>query len=125
MYTTPFYKKPFSLSATSALNTEPLPAGTILVQRSANHSKQPPTNGEHYEFTETFNARAELYALLRVTYRVEDWGSVTLDDAPIMDLTHEAEAPTGAYGGHVAWAKTCTYPILFGEHTLVFIYLDL
>ncbi len=122
MSTTPLYTKPFNIPAGTSLNDEPLPAGTILVQRSANHSKQPPTNGEHYEFTETFNARAELYALLRVTYRVEDWGSVTLDSAPIMDLTYTAEAPTGTYGGHVAWQKTHTCPILFGEHTLEFIY---
>ena len=55
MSTVPHYKKWFADSAIATSNSlRNLYPGQILASGTANHSKNPPTNRESYQFDETF-----------------------------------------------------------------------
>ena len=58
---------------------------------------------ETFQFNEKFTIPSEVYALLRVSYRVEDWGYVELNGGRIIDLTYAKEGSSGSYGGHTEW----------------------
>ena len=96
--------------------------GQLLASGAANHSKNPPTNGESFQFNEKFTIPSEVYALLRVSYRVEDWGYVELNGDCIIDLTYAKEGSSGSYGGHTEWGEEYSTIIIFGEHELFFSY---
>ena len=133
----PTYKKWFNglpVEPTVEVETSTVVEGQIFAFGSASHNQAPPTNGENYDFTETINIPwredeqgnpKPILTNLRVSYRVEDWGDVYLDDELLIDLTSREEGVTGQWGGHTAWKKSKSATIASGEHTLEFSYQNI
>lgn len=133
----PTYKKWFNglpVEPTVEVETSTVVEGQIFAFGSASHNQAPPTNGENYDFTETINIPwredeqgnpKPILTNLRVSYRVEDWGDVYLDDELLIDLTSREEGTTGQWGGHTAWKKSKSATIASGEHTLEFSYQNI
>lgn len=137
MKSIPTYKKWFNglpVEPTVEVETSTVVEGQIFAFGSARHNQAPPTNGENYDFTETINIPwredeqgnpKPILTNLRVSYRVEDWGDVYLDDELLIDLTSREEGVTGQWGGHTAWKKSNSATISSGEHTLEFSYQNI
>ncbi|MGN0810298.1 MAG: hypothetical protein ACI4PY_02240, partial [Akkermansia muciniphila] len=137
MKSIPTYKKWFNGSAAvpaAEVETTTVVNGQILASGSANYNQSPPTNGESEDYTETVDIPwvedeqgnpKSILANLQVSYRVEDWGDVCLDDELLIDLTSREEGTTGQWGGHTAWKKSKSATIASGEHTLDFSYQNI
>ena len=137
MNNTPNYRKWFNGSTVvpaAEVETTTVVKGQILASGSANHNQAPPTNGESDDYTETVkipwveNEQGKpksILANLQVSYRVEDWGDVWLDNQLLIDLTSREEGTTGQWGGHTAWKKSNSATISSGEHTLEFSYQNI
>ena len=137
MKNTPNYQKWFNGSSAvpaAEIETTTVVPGQVLAGNSGNRNQAPPTNGESYDIVEGVNIPwttdeqgniKPVTANLQVSYRVEDWGEVLLDDELIIDLTSRIEGSTGQWGGHTAWGKSSSAAISSGEHTLEFSYQNI
>ena len=106
-------------------------AGSLADGARAHAGQSPPTHALQDKVTipvsVPFGVDAEgnprpILARISATFRVEDWGFVTVDGKSILDMTRSRETP-GIYGGHPTWpAETASEVVASGEHVLEFHY---
>ena len=106
-------------------------AGEIIASGSGNRNQSPPTHALQdmvsIPISVPFGVDAQgnsrpILARISATFRVEDWGFVTVDGKRILDMTSSRES-AGIYGGHPTWpAETASAVVASGEHVLEFHY---
>ena len=109
----------------------PVQAGDVIASGSGNRNQSPPTHALQDKVTIPISVPSgvdaegnprPILARISATFRVEDWGFVTVDGKRILDMTSARESP-GIYGGHPAWpAETASAVVASGEHVLEFHY---
>lgn len=128
---TPSYTKAVTVPTNIPSSSSPFPGeGAIIASIAENRNQAPPTNGETINFTSEYRVPMGSYseeqgcalplpALLKVNYRVEDWGHICLDGSEdrFIDLTSAIE-PAGVHGGHHAWEKCNNAVVFTGDHII-------
>ncbi len=137
MNTTPDYRKWCNGAAISqsgsAADASTVTPGYVFDKQSKNRNQNPPTNNESFTITETVfiptlmneqGMPTPVAAKLFVNYRVEDWGTASVNGTKIIDLTTATEA-AASYGGHAAWSGSHSSVIMSGVNDLVFTYKNI
>ena len=131
MNTTPFYKKAVTVPVTASSDSAFPGEGKLFAAISRNYNQAPPTYQTEANYSADFSIPVgapateggdafPIPAMVDITYRVEDWGYVALDDSPdkFIDLTMAKDAP-GIYGGHKVWERTRNIILFTGAHTML------
>ncbi|MEE1266873.1 MAG: hypothetical protein UHH87_11355 [Akkermansia sp.] len=106
-------------------------AGEVIASGSGNRNQSPPTHALQDKVSIPISVPSgvdaegnprPILARISATFRVEDWGFVTVDGKRILDMTSSRES-AGIYGGHPTWpAETASAVVASGEHELEFHY---
>lgn len=59
-----------------------------------------------------------------LTYRVDDWGSLSIEGQIPLELT-DTQEPAGVYGGHQVWERQYVYGLFSGDYTMDMTYVNI
>lgn len=89
----------------------------------------PPSNFEEREWNEPLvvpNNQEGNIVLTKttLTYRVDDWGSLSIEGQMPLELT-DTQEPAGVYGGHQVWERQYVYGLFSGDYTMDMTYVNI